>query len=213
MQSDSVAKSVPRALNIREIIKYLNETLELVSQHVAASDLENPDSDAYRLFTMLFSIYAKPGSGFPRIENLGICLEQLTTTKIMDTHSQQQQLTQPDRMAKKWHPAPVRKQPRDLIAIPNLVSSDAMAKKMYHDELQNLATMEREATADFLKSEFDDSVKNAALAVNASRKIMHKNYAPKKVTNRGIETEEIDKKIQNLKFMLADTSSNYASKN
>lgn len=43
--------------NLKEFIKYLDQTLKIFDQHIAEEDFENKDSDVYKLFTTLFNMY------------------------------------------------------------------------------------------------------------------------------------------------------------
>lgn len=43
--------------NIKEFIKYLDQTLEMFDQHISEEDFEKHDSDIYKLFTTLFHMY------------------------------------------------------------------------------------------------------------------------------------------------------------
>lgn len=43
--------------NLRDFIRYLNLTLNILDKNVADEDFEKPDSDVYKFFIMLFKIY------------------------------------------------------------------------------------------------------------------------------------------------------------
>jgi hypothetical protein len=43
--------------NLKEFIKYLDQTLKLFDNHIADEDFENKDSNVYKLFITLFNIY------------------------------------------------------------------------------------------------------------------------------------------------------------
>ena len=43
--------------NLKEFIKYLNQTLNMFDPHIAEEDFEKKDSDVYKLFTILFNFY------------------------------------------------------------------------------------------------------------------------------------------------------------
>jgi hypothetical protein len=69
--------------NLKEFIKYLDQTLKLFDQHIAEEEFEKKDSDVYKLFIMLFNIYTdldtkktknesvteSPGSKHPKASN------------------------------------------------------------------------------------------------------------------------------------------------
>lgn len=56
--------------NLKEFIKYLNQTLNMFDKHVADEDFEKKDSDVYKLFTILFNIYADLDSKYSIPENI-----------------------------------------------------------------------------------------------------------------------------------------------
>ncbi len=43
--------------NLKEFIKYLDQTLKMFDQHIAEEEFENKNSDVYKLFVTLFNIY------------------------------------------------------------------------------------------------------------------------------------------------------------
>jgi hypothetical protein len=47
----------PKTPNIKEFIKYLDQTLNLFEEHVPGTDFQNPDSNINKLFNTLFSMY------------------------------------------------------------------------------------------------------------------------------------------------------------
>jgi len=46
-----------KIFNIKEFIKYLNKTVELLAPHIPNEEFEKRDSDVHKLFASLFSIY------------------------------------------------------------------------------------------------------------------------------------------------------------
>ena len=56
--------------NLKEFIKYLNQTLNMFDKHVADEDFEKKDSDVYKLFTILFNIYTDLDSKYCAPENI-----------------------------------------------------------------------------------------------------------------------------------------------
>jgi hypothetical protein len=46
-----------KALNLKDFVEYLNQTIKMFDQHIAVEDFEKKDSSIHKLFVALFDIY------------------------------------------------------------------------------------------------------------------------------------------------------------
>jgi len=63
--------------NVKEFIRYLNQTLEMFDHYVDKEDYEKKESDVYKLFITLFRLYANASNQAETDIDSGILVQHL----------------------------------------------------------------------------------------------------------------------------------------
>lgn len=132
------------AANIKDIMKYLNQTLELLEGYVPNEDFSDANSDVYKLFVTLFGIYSRPQTSLivPKIENLGISEAALDTTNII-AQRLTKQITEPKAaeiapVINRDHQKHAHTQNLRRNSVLSVLNSDAVAKRFHRENIRQI---------------------------------------------------------------------------
>lgn len=219
--SNTMEKSIPmdpkpdkKIPNLKDFIKYLDQTLNMFDHYVSEEDYNNKDSDVHKLFVTLFNMYMdmenkKQPTSVPIPvsvhQNEKVKSEKSPTNKTIEGINI-------DHIIGK-HLASRKKQSIDCPKWENInsrhrtrVDSDKFVKDIYYKSLLDLKTIECDSPIIFDRSE---KIKNHCLQ-NKTKEIEYNIYTENdslmsnsNSKNKKYEkTDDIDQKIIKLKHML-----------
>ena len=132
--------------NLKEFIKYLNQTLDMFDQHVPSEEFERKDSDIHKLFVSLFNLYTDIDSKKENSNNTDPVFDKNIVAGLINTNHNVNPNNNINPKSNIGSVGRKIKIPKDNFKWENnkSINSEKLAREIYKKTLNDLKTLDNE---------------------------------------------------------------------